>query len=96
MGFRSSRRFASCLRGGGRGKFSAGRPDTGAGCRFTSREATRHWYQDRQGKCGHTFPPPGGSWFSVCVTWTRQENQAIDGLDEGVRDRTIGDLGAKG
>ena len=26
-----------------------------------------------------------------------KENQAIDGLDEGgVRDRTIGDLGAKG
>ena len=34
---------------------------TGAGCRFTSREATRNWYQDKQGKCGHTFPPPGGS-----------------------------------
>ena len=46
---------------GGSGKFSAGRPGTGAGCRFTSREATRHWYQDRQEKCGHTFPPPGGS-----------------------------------
>ena len=60
-GFRSGRRFASCLRGGGRGKFSAGRRCTGAGCRFTSREATRHRYQDKQGKCGHTFPPPGGS-----------------------------------
>ena len=33
----------------------------GAGCRLTSWEATRHWYQDKQGKCGHTFPPPGGS-----------------------------------
>ena len=42
------------------------------------------WDQDRQGKCAHTFPPPGGSWFFACVTWTRQENQAIDGLDEGV------------
>ena len=36
---------------------------TGAGCRFTSREATRHRYQASQGKCGHTFPPPGGSWY---------------------------------
>ena len=60
-GFRSGRRFAPCLRGGGRGKFSAGWLGTGAGCRFTSREATRHWYQAKQGKCGHTFPPPGGS-----------------------------------
>ena len=33
----SGRRFASCPRGGGRGKFSAGRRCTGAGCRFTSR-----------------------------------------------------------
>ena len=40
-GFRSSRRFASCLRGGGRGKFSAG----WRGCRFTSQVATRSWYQ---------------------------------------------------
>ena len=31
-----------------------------------------------------------------CVAWTRQENQAIDGLDEGVWNHTIGDLGAKG
>ena len=30
-GFRSGRRFSSCLRGGGRGKFSAGRRSTGAG-----------------------------------------------------------------
>ena len=59
--FRSGRRFASCPRGGGRGKFSAGRPGTGAGCRFTSWEATRNWYQVKQGECGHTFPPPGGS-----------------------------------
>ena len=35
-GFRSGRRFASCLRGGGRGKFSAGRRCTEAGCRFHS------------------------------------------------------------
>ena len=36
-GFRSGRRFAPCLRGGGRGKFSAGPQGTGAGCRSTSR-----------------------------------------------------------
>ena len=29
------------LRGGGRGKFSAGRRCTGAGCRFTSQESVR-------------------------------------------------------
>ena len=32
--FWSCRRFAPCLRGGGRGKFSAGRRCTGTGCRF--------------------------------------------------------------
>ena len=80
----------------GRGKFSAGRRCTGAGCRFTSQEATRHRYQARQGRCGHTFPPPGGSWYPIRVTWIRIGHQAIDGLDEGVWNRTIGDLGAKG
>ena len=93
---RFGRRFAPCLRGGGRGKFSAGRLGAEAGCRFTSREATRHWYQAKQGKCGHTFPPPGGSWYPIRVTWTRIGHQAIDGLDEGVWNRTVGDLGAKG
>ena len=44
-----------------RGKFSAGRRCAGAGCRFSSQEATRHRYQAGQGRCGHTFPPPGGS-----------------------------------
>ena len=70
-------------------------------CTLSQREAGVNFrpagrVQVKQGKCGHTFPPPGGSWFSVCVAWTRQENQAIDGLDECVRDHTIGDLGAKG
>ena len=59
--FRSGRRFASCLRGGGRGQFSAARRFMGAGCRFTSQEATRHWYQAGKRRCSHTFPPPGGS-----------------------------------
>ena len=54
-------RFASCLRGGGGGKFSASQQCTGAGCRFTPRKATRHRYQEGQGRCGHTFPPPRGS-----------------------------------
>ena len=54
-------RSASCLRGGGRGKFSAGCLFSQAGCRFTSQEATRNWCQAAQGWCGHTFPPPGGS-----------------------------------
>ena len=59
--FRTGRRFASCLRGGGRGKFSAGRRCAGAGCRFTSRTATSLRYQEGKERCGHTFPPPGGS-----------------------------------
>ena len=92
-GFRSGRRFASCLRGGGRGKFSAGRRCTGAGCRFNPQEATRLRYQAGQGKCGHTFPPPGCSWYPIRVTWIRIGHQALDGLDEGVWNRTIGDSG---
>ena len=55
-GFRSGRRFASCLRGGGRGKFSAGRRCTGAGCRFTSQEATRHRNQAGQGEVWTHLP----------------------------------------
>ena len=43
------------------GKFSAGRPCTEAGCRFTSREATRHRNQANQGGCGpHRAPTPPG------------------------------------
>ena len=61
-----------------------------------SQEATRHRYQACQGRCGHTFPPPGGSWYAIRVTWTRIGHQAIDGLDEGVWNRMIGDLGANG
>ena len=55
-GFQSGRRFAPCLRGGGRGKFSAGRRCTGAGCRFTSQEATRHGYQARSGEVRSHLP----------------------------------------
>ena len=48
-------------------------------------QATRHRYQDSvKGRCGHTFPPPGGSWYPIRVTWMRIGHQAIDGLDEGV------------
>ena len=50
----------------------------------------------RQGWCGHTFPPPGGSWYPIRVTWARIGHQAINGLDEGVWNRTVGDLGAEG
>ena len=69
------------------GQFSAGRRCTGAGCRLTSQEATRHRFQAAKGRCGHTFPPPGGSWCPIRVTWTRVGHQAIDGLDEGVWNR---------
>ena len=57
-----------CLRGGGRGKFLAGRRCTGAGRRFTS-QATRFRYHKTQGRCGRTFPPSGG--FLVDVDWTK-------------------------
>ena len=65
--FRSGRRFAPCLRGGGRGKFSAGRRCTEAGCRFTSQEATRSWCQAGQERCGHTrrFPTPDSRHLDV-------------------------------
>ena len=49
-----------------------------------------------KGRCGHTFPPSGGSWYPIRVTWIRIGHQAINGLDEGVFDRRVGDLGAKG
>ena len=49
-----------------------------------------------KGRCGHTFPPPGGSWYPIRVTWIRIGHQAIDGLDKGVWNHTVGNLGAKG
>ena len=60
--------------------------------------ATGHWYQDKywEGVVTPSLHPEVPCILNVCVTWTWQENQAIDGLDEGVRDRTIGDLVAKG
>ena len=76
--------------------FRLGRRCTEAGCRFTSQEATRHGYQARQGRCGHTFPPPGGSWYPIRVTCIRIGHQAINELDEGVWNRSVRDLGAKG
>ena len=27
--------------------------------------------QARQGRCGHTFPPPAGSWYPIRVTWIK-------------------------
>ena len=51
---------------------------------------------EAQGRCGHTFPPPGGSWYPFRVISARIEHQAINGLDEGVWNRTVGELGAKG
>ena len=48
------------------------------------RKATRHRYQACQGRCGHTFPPPGCSCYPIRVTWIRIGHRAINGLDEGV------------
>ena len=75
-----------CTKGGVSGSTEDLRPvsEVEAGCRFTSQEATRHRNQASQGGCGHTFPPPGGSWYPIRVTWTRIRYQAINGLDEGV------------
>ena len=66
------------------------------GVREQVAEASRHRYQAGQGKCGHTFLPPGGSWYPIRVTWIRIGHQAIDGLDESVWNHTVGNLGAKG
>ena len=63
---------------------------------FCSQEATRHRYQADKGRCGHTFPPPGGSWYPIRVTWTWVGHQGTNGLDEGVWNRSVGDLGAEG
>ena len=68
----------------------------GGRLQVTSQEATRSWYQAAQGWCGHTFPPLRGSWYPIRVTWARIGHQAINGLDEGVWNRTFGDLGAEG
>ena len=46
------RRFASCLRGGGRRKFLAGRQCTGAGCGVRTRTATRTRHQVVQEESG--------------------------------------------
>ena len=40
--------------------------------------------------------PPGGSWYPIRVNWVRIGHQAIDGLDEGVWNCTVRDMGAKG
>ena len=64
----------SCLRGGGRGKCSAGRRCTGAGCRFTSQVATRSWYQAAKGWCGpdSRFVSPGrGLGIRPSMGWTK-------------------------
>ena len=49
---------------------------------FTSWKATRHRYQAGQGKCGHTFPPPGGVLVSNSSTDWTSGNLKV--LDEGV------------
>ena len=51
----------------------------------------------RQGEVWTHLPlHPGGSWNPICVSWTWIGHQAINGLDEGVWNRTVGGLGAKG
>ena len=82
--------FAPCLRGGGSGKFSVRR-----------RQVAGSLPRKQPGAagstgCGRTFPPPGGSWYPIRVTWIRFGHQAINGLDEGVWNHTVGDLGVKG
>ena len=49
-----------------------------------------------KGRCVHTFPPPGGSWYPIRVTLSRIVHQAINGLDEGAWNCTVEDLGARG
>ena len=82
-GFRSGRRFAPCLRGGGRGKFSAGRRCSEAGCRSTSQVGNQAagTRQQRDGVDTPSFHPevPGiqfvslghGLDFRQSVGWTK-------------------------
>ena len=94
-GFRSGRRFASCLRGGGRVNFRpAGGIRTQVAGSLPGRQPDAG--SRRDGRCGHTFSPPGGCWYPIRVTWAQIGHEAIDGLDEGVPNRTVGDPGAKG
>ena len=94
VGFRSGRRFASCLRAGVNFRQPGGVRWQVAGS-LPGRQPS-HRYQAVEGRCGHTFPPPGGSWYPIRVTWIRIGHQAINGLDEGVWNRTVGGLGAEG
>ena len=61
-------------------------------------EATGHWYQANQGSVVTPSLHPEVPDISMSGSPGRRRlrHQAIDGLDEGVRDRTIGDLVAKG
>ena len=88
-GFRSGRRFASCLRGGGGVNFW---PDGGvrgqvAGS-LTRRQPGTGTRRQRVGVATPSLHPK--------VSDTRFASPAINGLDEGVRNRTVEDLGAKG
>ena len=67
-----------------------------AGVNFRPAGGAREQVAGSLPKCGHTFPPPGGSWYPIRVTRIRIGHQAIDGLDEGVWNRSVGNLGAKG
>ena len=45
---------------------------------------------------GGSRGPPRGSFYPIRVTWIRIGHQATNGLDEGVWNHTVGNLGAKG
>ena len=71
------------------GKFSAGRRCTGGRLRVHFPGGNQaHGTSRVKGGCGHTFPPPGGSWYPIRVTWIRIGHQAINGLDECVWNHT--------
>ena len=95
MGFRSGRRFASCLRGGGRGKFSVRRRCTGR-LLVLFPKSNQAQVPGVSGKVRSHLSSTRRFLVPIRVTWARVEYQAINGLDEGVSNRTVGDLGAKG
>ena len=90
-GKQSGRRFLHCPRGGGRGKFSAGRRCTEAGCRFTSWTATRHGTRQARGGVvtpslhpevpDTRFASPGrGLGIRQSMGWTKVCNTARSGI----------------
>ena len=94
-GFQSGRRFDPCLRGGGRGKFSAGWHWAVAGCRSRTGKATRHRYQEVCWWCVTPSAHPEVLDIQFVSPGRGVDIRQSTGWERGVWHRTVGDLGAK-